>query len=53
VSAVVANGHDLTALFVVLALVAFGGAAWLAYRREIVGAIVLAFIAALILIFGT
>jgi hypothetical protein len=47
------GGDDLSLLFILLALLCFGGAAYLAYVRNIVGAIVLVFIAVVILLVGT
>lgn len=47
------RGEDLTVLFVLVALLCLGGAAYCAYVRNVIGAAVLVFIAVVALIFGT
>ena len=44
---------DLSLLFVLLALVCFAGAAYMAYLRNVVGAVLLVFVGVVVLVVGT
>lgn len=50
--AAIRNSSDLSILFVLVALCCFGGAAYLAYLRNALGAILLVFVGIVCLIFG-
>lgn len=47
------DGEDLSTLFIVAALLCILGAAYLAYLRNVVGAVLLAFIAVVAVVIGT
>lgn len=44
---------DISLLFVLLALVCFAGAAYMAYLRNVLGAVLLVFVGVVALVFGT
>lgn len=46
------TSHDVSLLFVLLALICFAGAAYMAYLRNVVGAVLLVFVAVVVLLFG-
>lgn len=48
----IGSSEDLSILFVLIAVACLGGAAYLAYLRNVLGAILLVFVAIVALIFG-
>lgn len=51
--AAVDSDGDLRTLFVLIAVVCLGGAAYCAYLRNVLGAVLLVFVAVVALLFGT
>lgn len=47
-----ASSDDVSVLFILLALLCLGGAAYLAYLRNVLGAALLVFVAIVALLFG-